>query len=77
MGEWTMDANFRFDEGERDGAHGVSGYTWEEFCAKTRPACPVCGDPVDVNPVVMGGLAAVDLYMPGSVTCLNGCQPPR
>lgn len=76
MSDWTINADFRFNEGIRDGAHGKSGYTWDEYCAKTPPPCPGCGEPVDVEPIRTGGLGP-DLFIPGAVTCSNGCQPAR
>lgn len=77
MSAWTIDENFNFDEGERDGAHGRSGYTWAEFCAKTPPPCPGCGDPVDITPIYCRDGSERDLFIPGTVRCLNGCQPGR
>lgn len=77
MSEWTIDENFRFDEGERDSA-SPSGYTWDEFTSKTRPPCPKCGAPINVAPVdVSSRLADVELFIPGRVSCPNGCRPTR
>lgn len=78
MSDWTIDDSFRFHEGERDGEHGRSGYTWDEFMSKSRPPCPKCGVPITVAPVdASSKLADVKLYIPGRVSCPNGCQPTR
>lgn len=77
MSEWTIDADFRFNGGERDGMHGESGYTWAEFTAKARPPCPACGDPIEVAAVECRDGDGRNLFIPGSVSCRNGCQPPR
>ncbi len=58
----------------------TGSYSAAEFAALPRPACPVCGQPCDVDRIYVTANAAEqaargDRYMPGMVSCPRGCDP--
>lgn len=55
---------------------GYATFSWDEFMSQAWPPCPVCGEPVVVEPSpVLGGLGNFSKrYKPGRAKCPRRCN---
>jgi hypothetical protein len=72
VADWRIDADtLTLTE---KGRPRPNGYTWAEFSAIERPACPTCGEPIYVTPIGVETPGSDEtLYVPGHVRCVHGC----
>ena len=76
MSEWHLNPDtWAFIEEDRP---RPGGYTWQEFQDVARPPCPACGTPIYVDAINVQSRADPEpMYIPGRMSCPNGCQPRR